>query len=47
MLRNTLRGLIDAEALQGLGVDPQARAEELSVDEFASIAAALGPSDAV
>ena len=47
MLRNTLRGLIDAEALQGLGVDPQARAEELSVDEFAAIAAALGPSDAV
>ena len=41
MLRNTLRGLIAADALQALGVDPQARAEELSVAAFAAIAAAV------
>jgi 16S rRNA (adenine1518-N6/adenine1519-N6)-dimethyltransferase len=38
MLRNTLRELIDVEALRSTGVDPQARAEELSVAQFEALA---------
>jgi len=37
-LRNTLKGLIDAEAMAGLGIDPQRRGETLSVREFALLA---------
>ena len=38
MLRNTLRGWFDAGRLQELAVDPQARAEDLSVDDFVRLA---------
>jgi 16S rRNA (adenine1518-N6/adenine1519-N6)-dimethyltransferase len=43
MLRSSLRQLVpDAEAvLRGLGLDPQARAEELEVADFCRIATAL------
>jgi len=42
MLRQSLRALPGAlEALEGLGIDPQRRAETLSVDEFVAIARAL------
>jgi 16S rRNA (adenine1518-N6/adenine1519-N6)-dimethyltransferase len=43
MLRQSLKGLAGAvEALGLLGIDPQRRAETLSVDEFAALARALG-----
>jgi 16S rRNA (adenine1518-N6/adenine1519-N6)-dimethyltransferase len=38
MLRNTLRGWFDAGALEALGIDPQARAEELPVGDFVRLA---------
>ena len=38
MLRNTLRGLIDAAQLEELGTSPSARAEELGVADFVRIA---------
>jgi 16S rRNA (adenine1518-N6/adenine1519-N6)-dimethyltransferase len=42
MLRQSLKGLPGAlEALGGLGIDPQRRAETLSVAEFVSVARAL------
>ena len=42
MLRQSLKGLPGAlEALDGLGIDPQRRAETLSVAEFVSLARAL------
>jgi 16S rRNA (adenine1518-N6/adenine1519-N6)-dimethyltransferase len=37
-LRNTLKGLIDAVAMQAIGIDPGRRAETLSVAEFAALA---------
>lgn len=37
-LRNTLKGLLDAEAIQSLGIDPQARAETLDLAAFARLA---------
>jgi 16S rRNA (adenine1518-N6/adenine1519-N6)-dimethyltransferase len=37
-LRNSLRKLIDAEAIEQLGIDPGLRAERLSVEEFARLA---------
>lgn len=37
-LRNTLKGLLDAEGFETLAIDPQARAENLSVSDFAAIA---------
>lgn len=45
MLRSALRQLTpDSEALlQGLGIDPKARAEELQVSDFCRIANALSP----
>lgn len=36
-LRNSLRTLIDASALQEAGIDPGRRAEELTIDEFARL----------
>ena len=44
MLRSSLRQITpDAEALlQGLGIDPKARAEELQIGDFCRIANALG-----
>lgn len=41
MLRNTLRDLIDAAALDELGIAPTARAEELAVADYISIANTL------
>jgi len=41
-LRNTLRGFIPAQELAALGVDPGARGETLSVEQFARIANAVG-----
>ena len=37
-LRNTLKGLLDDAGFAALGIDPQARAENLSVAEFVAIA---------
>ncbi|HEU4708939.1 MAG TPA: 16S rRNA (adenine(1518)-N(6)/adenine(1519)-N(6))-dimethyltransferase RsmA [Methylophilaceae bacterium] len=37
-LRNTLKGLLDDDGFSTLGIDPQARAENLSVAEFVAIA---------
>ncbi len=43
MLRQSLKGVPGAlEALEKLGIDPTRRAETISVDEFVSIAKALG-----
>ncbi len=36
-LRNTLKGLVDAEVMSDLGIDPQRRGETLSVQEFARL----------
>ena len=41
MLRNNLKGLIDDAGLERLGIAPTARAEELSVDDYARMANAL------
>lgn len=43
-LRNTLRGLLPAEDMQRLGIDPMRRAETLSLAEFARLANALAAS---
>lgn len=40
-LRNTLKGTVSAEKLAQLGIDPGARAQELSVADFVRIADAL------
>jgi len=37
-LRNSLRKLIDAEALESLGINPTLRAERLTLEEFITIA---------
>jgi 16S rRNA (adenine1518-N6/adenine1519-N6)-dimethyltransferase len=43
MLRQSLKGLPGAlEALEVVGIDPQRRAETLSVDEFVAVARAMG-----
>ena len=42
MLRQSLKGVPGAlEALDALGIDPQRRAETLSVDEFVAVARGL------
>ena len=41
MLRNTLKGLLDESGFSKLGIEPSARAEELSVDTYARISNAL------
>ncbi len=47
MLRQSLKGLPGAvEALEGLGIDPQRRAETLSVAEFVGLARTLQPAGA-
>ena len=43
-LRNTLRGMLEAEAISALGIDPAARAETLSVGDFAALANSMPPS---
>lgn len=40
-LRNSLRGQLDARALEALGIDPRARAETLDLAHFAAIANAV------
>jgi 16S rRNA (adenine1518-N6/adenine1519-N6)-dimethyltransferase len=43
MLRQSLKSMPGAlDALQALGIDPQRRAETLSVDEFVALARTLG-----
>ncbi len=37
-LRNSLRGLLEPAAMQQLGIDPGARPETLTLDEFAALA---------
>jgi 16S rRNA (adenine1518-N6/adenine1519-N6)-dimethyltransferase len=37
-LRNTLRDMVDAEAMADLGIDPSARAETLAIEDFAALA---------
>ncbi|MBZ0072126.1 MAG: 16S rRNA (adenine(1518)-N(6)/adenine(1519)-N(6))-dimethyltransferase RsmA [Gammaproteobacteria bacterium] len=37
-LRNTLKGLLDAEAIAAAGIDPQIRAEQLDLAAFARLA---------
>jgi len=37
-LRNTLRDMLDASTLSMLGIDPSARAETLSIENFAALA---------
>ncbi len=37
-LRNTLRGLLDAEQIRQAGIDPAARAETLNLNAFAALA---------
>ena len=41
-LRNSLKGLVSAEAMTALGIDPVRRAETLSLTEFAALAGACG-----
>jgi 16S rRNA (adenine1518-N6/adenine1519-N6)-dimethyltransferase len=41
-LRNNLKGLMDSETLESLGLDPSARAETLQLVDFITIANALG-----
>ena len=36
-LRNTLKGMLDSAQIESLGIDPSARAETLSVAEFAQL----------
>jgi len=43
-LRNNLKGLMTAETLESLGIDPQRRAETLTLGEFATVANALPPA---
>jgi 16S rRNA (adenine1518-N6/adenine1519-N6)-dimethyltransferase len=40
-LRNTLKGLLGAEAIQACGIDPGARAEQLSIGDFARLSNAV------
>ncbi|MBI2383155.1 MAG: 16S rRNA (adenine(1518)-N(6)/adenine(1519)-N(6))-dimethyltransferase RsmA [Gammaproteobacteria bacterium] len=40
-LRNTLRGLLDADAIQAAGIDPGTRAEQLAPEQFARLAGRL------
>jgi 16S rRNA (adenine1518-N6/adenine1519-N6)-dimethyltransferase len=42
-LRNNLKGLISGDRLAALGIDPQRRAETLTLTEFAALANALPP----
>jgi len=42
-LRNNLKGLMTAETLASLGIDPQRRAETLTLAEFATLANTLPP----
>lgn len=43
-LRNNLKGWISVEVMENLGISPQARAETLSLAEFAQLANAINPA---
>ncbi|MGQ7245956.1 16S rRNA (adenine(1518)-N(6)/adenine(1519)-N(6))-dimethyltransferase RsmA [Halomonas sp. V046] len=45
-LRNNLKGRIEADALDALGIDPSRRPQTLSVEEFVTIANAIHAADA-
>jgi 16S rRNA (adenine1518-N6/adenine1519-N6)-dimethyltransferase len=45
-LRNALRALVSAEAMQALGIDPGARAETLAPPQFGALAQAAGAARA-
>jgi 16S rRNA (adenine1518-N6/adenine1519-N6)-dimethyltransferase len=42
MLRGALAGVVDAVCFKAAGVDPRARAEELSVEQWGRLAACSG-----
>jgi 16S rRNA (adenine1518-N6/adenine1519-N6)-dimethyltransferase len=42
-LRNALRGMLEADAIRALGIDPVARAETLGVSDFAALANSVPP----
>jgi 16S rRNA (adenine1518-N6/adenine1519-N6)-dimethyltransferase len=42
-LRNNLKGILDAEDIQALGIDPGIRPEQLSLKDFASLTRAAYP----
>jgi len=42
-LRNSLKGLLDEQQLNAAGIDPTARAENLGLDQFKSLAKRLPP----
>jgi 16S rRNA (adenine1518-N6/adenine1519-N6)-dimethyltransferase len=42
-LRNALRGMLEADVISSLGIDPVARAETLSVSDFAALANSVPP----
>lgn len=44
-LKNTLKGVLDEQELQGLGIDPVRRAETLSLAEFDRMAERVGQRD--
>jgi 16S rRNA (adenine1518-N6/adenine1519-N6)-dimethyltransferase len=41
-LRNNLKGILDGDAIEALGINPSARAETLSVEDFQTLAEAAG-----
>ena len=41
-LRNNLKGILEGEAIEALGINPSARAETLSVEDFQALAEAAG-----
>lgn len=45
-LRNTLKPLLNAEAIQALSIDPGARAQTLGVEDFIRLAKAVGQQSA-
>jgi 16S rRNA (adenine1518-N6/adenine1519-N6)-dimethyltransferase len=44
-LRNTLRDLVDVQQLEQLGIDPTARAETLTLQQFIAISDVTGPGN--
>jgi 16S rRNA (adenine1518-N6/adenine1519-N6)-dimethyltransferase len=42
MLRRALAGVVGAECFEAAGIDPQMRAEELSVEQWGRLAACSG-----
>jgi len=41
-LRNNLKGILEGDAIEALGINPSARAETLSVEDFQTLAEAAG-----